>query len=55
MLDHVLLSPDLARVLTNGGVSADARAAEGASDHAPAWIEFDYWPNMSGERPGVAA
>lgn len=39
-LDHVLLSPDLARRLRAFGVGRRARAAEGASDHAPVWIEI---------------
>jgi exodeoxyribonuclease-3 len=39
-LDHLLLSPDLAARLTKAGVSRAARAAEGASDHAPTWIEI---------------
>jgi exodeoxyribonuclease III len=38
-LDHVLLSPDLAAQLTAAGVSRQARGEEGASDHAPAWID----------------
>jgi exodeoxyribonuclease-3 len=39
-LDHLLLSPDVAARLTAGGVSRTARGAEGASDHAPTWIEL---------------
>ena len=39
-LDHLLLSPDLAARLAAAGVSRAARAAEGASDHAPTWIEL---------------
>lgn len=37
-LDHLLLSRDLAGCLTAAGVDRNARAAAGASDHAPAWI-----------------
>ncbi len=37
-LDHLLVSPSLAPRLTAAGVSREARAAEGASDHAPVWI-----------------
>ncbi len=37
-LDHILLTPDLARRLTVGGVDRDTRAREEASDHAPAWV-----------------
>ncbi|MDO9384530.1 MAG: exodeoxyribonuclease III [Hyphomicrobiaceae bacterium] len=40
-LDHLLLSPDLAKQLTHGGVDRAVRGREGASDHAPAWIELD--------------
>jgi exodeoxyribonuclease-3 len=40
-LDHLLVSPDLARRLAAAGVSRAARGEEGASDHAPAWIEVD--------------
>jgi exodeoxyribonuclease-3 len=39
-LDHLLLSPDLAPRLIAAGVSKSVRAAEGASDHAPAWIKL---------------
>jgi len=39
-LDHLLLSPDLADRLVAAGVSRAARGEEGASDHAPAWIEL---------------
>ena len=39
-LDHLLLSPDLAQRLAAAGVSRTVRAAPGASDHAPAWIEL---------------
>ena len=37
-LDHLLLSPDLAHRLVDGGVSRMTRGEEGSSDHAPAWI-----------------
>ena len=36
-LDHLLLSPVCAQRLARAGVDTDARGAEGASDHAPAW------------------
>jgi exodeoxyribonuclease-3 len=39
-LDHLLLSPDLARRLIVAGVCRAVRAEEGASDHAPSWIEL---------------
>ncbi|MBU8539506.1 exodeoxyribonuclease III [Falsiroseomonas tokyonensis] len=37
-LDHILLSPHLAPRLKQAGVDRDVRGAEGASDHAPAWV-----------------
>ncbi|MBS0362182.1 MAG: exodeoxyribonuclease III [Proteobacteria bacterium] len=40
-LDHLLLSPDLADQLVDSGVDRAARGEEGASDHAPTWIELD--------------
>jgi exodeoxyribonuclease-3 len=39
-LDHLLLSPALAKCLTASGVDRDVRSWEKASDHAPAWIEL---------------
>ena len=40
-LDHFLLSQDLAKRLVAGGVDRKVRGKEGASDHAPAWIELE--------------
>ncbi len=37
-LDHLLLSPNLAKGLLNAGVDRSVRGHEDASDHAPAWI-----------------
>lgn len=39
-LDHLLLSPDLAAGLLRAGVDREARGIEGASDHAPTWVEL---------------
>ena len=39
-IDHLLLSPPLAKRLTSTGVDREARGREKASDHAPAWIEL---------------
>ena len=39
-IDHLLLSPSLKARLKRGGVDRAVRGAEGASDHAPAWIEL---------------
>ena len=38
-LDHLLLSPTLAKQLLSAGVSRSVRAEPGASDHAPAWVQ----------------
>jgi exodeoxyribonuclease-3 len=38
-IDHFLLSPALAPRLTTAGVDRDTRGRDGASDHAPVWIE----------------
>jgi exodeoxyribonuclease-3 len=38
-LDHFLLSPALVPALWGGGVAREVRGQEGASDHAPIWIE----------------
>ncbi len=37
-IDHLLLSPQLAKRLHTAGVDRERRGLEGASDHAPAWI-----------------
>ena len=39
-LDHLLVSPALAPRLRKAGVDRQVRGEEGASDHAPAWIEL---------------
>ena len=39
-LDHLLLSKNLVRKLKAGGVDREVRGEEGASDHAPVWIEL---------------
>jgi hypothetical protein len=36
----LLLSPDLAKRLTNADVDKDVRGHESASDHAPVWVEL---------------
>jgi exodeoxyribonuclease-3 len=40
-IDHLLLNRELAPALQAAGVDAWVRGQEGASDHAPAWIELD--------------
>ena len=37
-LDHLLLSPGLAKRLVDAGVDRDMRGEDGASDHAPTWV-----------------
>lgn len=39
-IDHLLLSPDPARRMRCAGVDREVRGLEGASDHAPAWVEL---------------
>lgn len=39
-LDHLLLSKTIARRLLNAGVDRDVRGRDGASDHAPVWVEL---------------
>lgn len=40
-LDHLLVTPALRDRLRTAGIDRDVRGAEGASDHAPVWIEID--------------
>ena len=37
-IDHLLLSPDVAKRVVDAGVDKAVRGREGASDHAPAWV-----------------
>lgn len=37
-LDHLLVSPKLAKRLRSAGVDRDVRGKPNASDHAPTWI-----------------
>ncbi|RZL92245.1 MAG: exodeoxyribonuclease III [Variovorax sp.] len=39
-IDHLLLSPEPARRMRRAGVDRAVRGLEGASDHAPAWVEL---------------
>lgn len=39
-IDHLLVSPNLRKRLSAGGVDREVRGETGASDHAPAWIEL---------------
>ena len=40
-LDHILLSPEMAGRLAEGGVDRWTRGEENASDHAPAWVRLE--------------
>ena len=42
-IDHLLLSPDLAKRLKAAEVDRDVRGWEKTSDHAPTWVELA-WP-----------
>jgi exodeoxyribonuclease-3 len=39
-IDHLLLSPAAADRMLDAGIDRDARAAERASDHVPAWVQL---------------
>lgn len=39
-IDHLLLSPDLARRLVDANVDREVRGREKASDHAPVWVSL---------------
>ena len=40
-IDHLLLSPDAAPRLVAADVDREVRGREGASDHAPTWVELE--------------
>lgn len=40
-IDHLLLSPQAADLLTAAGIDKDTRGRDRPSDHAPVWIEID--------------
>jgi exodeoxyribonuclease III len=50
-LDHLLLSPDLSTRLLAAGVDKSIRGRDGASDHAPAWVELDLSRASGASRP----
>jgi exodeoxyribonuclease III len=39
-IDHLLLSPQAEKRVRSAGVDKEVRGKEGASDHAPAWVEL---------------
>ena len=47
-LDHILLNSALTQRLQDAGVDRQARAMEGASDHAPVWVKLRDAPNRRG-------
>ena len=53
-LDHFLLSPAIASRLTRFMVSREARGQEGASDHAPVWIDVRHPVARRTAKPAVA-
>ena len=40
-IDHVLLTPQAADVLTGCGIDREVRGREKPSDHVPVWVELD--------------
>jgi exodeoxyribonuclease III len=55
-IDHLLLSPPLARRLITAGVDREVRGWEKASDHAPTWVEIaDAAPKTRARRPSEQA
>jgi exodeoxyribonuclease-3 len=61
-IDHLLLSPPLAKRLISAGVDREVRSWEKTSDHAPTWIELEdksrsrprSISGRAGRRPGPA-
>jgi len=54
-LDHILLSPALKARLEGAGVDREARGIEGASDHAPVWVELRDEAKRAAARPPARA
>ena len=54
-LDHILLSPALKARLEDAGVDREARGIEGASDHAPVWVELRDEAKRAAARPPARA
>jgi exodeoxyribonuclease-3 len=50
-LDHLLLNPAASARLSDAGVDRHVRGEDGASDHAPAWIQLDTAKPISKRRP----
>ncbi|MGB8621238.1 MAG: exodeoxyribonuclease III [Paracoccaceae bacterium] len=41
LIDHVMLTPQAADLLSGCGIDADIRGREKPSDHVPVWVELD--------------
>jgi exodeoxyribonuclease III len=50
-LDHLLLSPEVAKRLIDAGVDRDVRGEPHASDHAPAWVILAQRGRLGRRRP----
>jgi exodeoxyribonuclease III len=50
-IDHLLLSASAAKRLVDAGVDREVRGKEGASDHAPAWVELKDAPKGAQANP----
>ena len=53
-IDHLLLSPSIAKRLVAADVDREVRGWEKASDHAPVWIEIGDGPKAPRNRAGRA-
>ena len=40
-IDHLLLTPQAADLMTGGGIDREVRGREKPSDHVPVWVELD--------------
>ena len=40
-IDHMLLTPQAADLMTNCGIDAEIRGHDKPSDHVPVWVELD--------------
>lgn len=54
-IDHLLLSPALAKRLKAAGVDREVRGWEKASDHAPTWVELGVMAARPAKARGLAA
>jgi exodeoxyribonuclease-3 len=53
-IDHVLLSPKLARRLIAAEVDREVRGWPKSSDHAPVWVELKDAPRVRARRPAAS-